>query len=247
MKNIVDIQELHDPSYDEHVGWSIDFARGLGMHGLSAAEDIAVVPYERRGDIDLGGSKAQRGGYNPDTHQIIVLDNEPIDGLERTQATELLAAIVHELAHSATADMQRPIFYQEAFAGFAEQALLKYLVALGKRKTPESIVREQIAGRVISLPGTHRHLDGREQDHAESGRFYTSNGLIAASVFADAGLGSVFDQEPIQGYRSMQLFLERHPHRALIDRLPYATTLSGIVSAVSQIQTARARSYRPIV
>ncbi|HKR81531.1 MAG TPA: hypothetical protein VJR27_00855 [Candidatus Saccharimonadales bacterium] len=199
------IHYLHDPSFDAEVAQARTFTQDLGLRAVPS-DKITVISAELAPDMRraVGATETFGGGYNPETDEVLILEN-PDPGYPESGQVNLRKALVHELAHGGTHTPGEHAFFREALAGVAEFRSLEKMRRNGLALASDYVVRR--AGVALWLPGTFRAYERPDIANstqaliAARGLSYAlmESGLTSARIFHRSRLGSPKQYDLMKG------------------------------------------------
>lgn len=248
-----EIHNFHDPLYDPQVETALSFTeQNLGLE-VTPPERIAIVhpdhvPAMRRA---LGAPDSYRGGYNPDTDEVVVLAerNNPAAFYARNADLDNSKAAVHELTHSGTYRADQHAYYTEGVAGIGEY---KFLEAV--RKTPQYNLKPAAdfildrAGVQLWLPSSFRAYESSD------GKAHSSQAMVALrGISYGTALRRQNAVDIIRGNKPGSYEPYRHMKEALDTVKPglshevttFPETTDGIIQASAMVeQEMRDQGYK---
>lgn len=248
-----EIHQYHDSLYDPQVDTALDFTQNHLRLDVTPTERIAVVhpdqvPAMRRA---LGASDTFRGGYNPDTDEIVVLaeTNDPTSLYRRNADLDNTKALAHELTHSGTQRSDEHSFYTEGLAGIGEY---KFLEAV--RKNPEHnlevaadyIVRR--AGVELWLPGSFRAYETTSNNANTSQAMVALRGISYGTALQRKNAVDIIkgnEAGSYEPYRQAKEALDTVKPGLSREVTRFPETTDGIVQASAMIeQEIRSQGYK---
>ncbi len=165
----------HNPYFDPIVDEAHSFATSqLGLK-VAGVEKVAVVDEAHADTVKRRLGMVTVGRFNPGTGQIVVTAKGDTSNPNGAMA-RVGSQIVHELAHSGTANLSQHSFYNEAAAGIGEAKYLQWLEAQGRWMPAADLVLHR-AGTALWVPGAFRYYNpGSNTDKPGN----TSQALVAS-------------------------------------------------------------------
>lgn len=248
-----EIHKFHDSLYDPQVETALSFTeQNLGLQ-VTPPERIAIVHPNQVADMRraLGASDSYRGGYNPDTDEVVVLAerNNPDAFYARNADLDNTKAAVHELSHSGTYRNDQHAFYTEGVAGIGEY---KFLEAV--RKTPQHNLQPAAdfllkrAGVELWLPGSFRAYESSDGNANTSQAMVALRGLSYGTTLQRKNAANIIrgnmpgSYEP---YRQMKAALDTVKPGLSHEVTTFPETTDGIIQASAMVeQEIRDQGYK---